>query len=265
MPDERAFLAAITAAPADDAVRLVFADWLDENGQSPRAEFIRAQVEAETLHPHAARRAELEARAERLLADHWIEWWSPVCESVGLPLPVPPRASRLGRFAQAVGVRKPTGDPFALARFTVYRPVYGSDIVEFRRGFPDTLLSVEPDSTWGPFLPRWTEYPLASLRLTGEDAHNWEDGPHLAGLSALELETWGQDTYTAFLRSRHLTSLEDLTLINSGWGRVGPSPVATLAGLPLAARLRRLSVSVYDDASAIALADANPNLTALDV
>jgi uncharacterized protein (TIGR02996 family) len=35
----------ILAQPADDTVRLVFADWLDEHGQPERAEFIRVQVQ----------------------------------------------------------------------------------------------------------------------------------------------------------------------------------------------------------------------------
>lgn len=42
--DESALLAAIIAEPADDNVRLVYADWLDENDQPERAEFIRLQV-----------------------------------------------------------------------------------------------------------------------------------------------------------------------------------------------------------------------------
>jgi uncharacterized protein (TIGR02996 family) len=41
--EEEAFLRAIAAAPADDAPRLVYADWLDEHGD-PRAEFLRAEV-----------------------------------------------------------------------------------------------------------------------------------------------------------------------------------------------------------------------------
>ena len=36
--------------PEDDTVRLVFADWLDENDQSARAEFIRTQIEI-AKHP----------------------------------------------------------------------------------------------------------------------------------------------------------------------------------------------------------------------
>lgn len=44
--DERAaFTRAILAEPAEDTHRLVYADWLQENGDEPRAEFIRAQLE----------------------------------------------------------------------------------------------------------------------------------------------------------------------------------------------------------------------------
>jgi uncharacterized protein (TIGR02996 family) len=43
--DQAALLASILAAPKDDAPRLVFADWLDENGEGERAEFVRVQVE----------------------------------------------------------------------------------------------------------------------------------------------------------------------------------------------------------------------------
>src|SRR5688572_17915635 len=45
MTDAAPFLAAIRAAPDDDAPRLVYADWLDEHGDSARAEFIRVQCE----------------------------------------------------------------------------------------------------------------------------------------------------------------------------------------------------------------------------
>src|SRR5688572_17854310 len=38
------FLRAICENPADDAPRLVFADWLDERGDPDRARFIRVQV-----------------------------------------------------------------------------------------------------------------------------------------------------------------------------------------------------------------------------
>lgn len=45
---ERAFLDSIIAAPDDDAPRLIYADWLEERGDSERAEFIRVQCELGT-------------------------------------------------------------------------------------------------------------------------------------------------------------------------------------------------------------------------
>ena len=45
MSDEATFSAAVAASPDDDLPRLVFADWLDDRGESERAEFVRAQVQ----------------------------------------------------------------------------------------------------------------------------------------------------------------------------------------------------------------------------
>ena len=63
---DAALLAAIRAAPADDAPRLVYADWLDEHGQPERAEFIRLQCELARRGDPALRRRE----AELLAAHH---------------------------------------------------------------------------------------------------------------------------------------------------------------------------------------------------
>lgn len=47
---EQVFMHSIVAAPADDAPRLIFADWLEERGQSERAEFIRVQCRIADLN-----------------------------------------------------------------------------------------------------------------------------------------------------------------------------------------------------------------------
>ncbi len=55
MDRRAAFLADILAHPADDAPRLIFADWLEEHGGEPeRAEFIRVQcqIAAAPRNPH---------------------------------------------------------------------------------------------------------------------------------------------------------------------------------------------------------------------
>jgi uncharacterized protein (TIGR02996 family) len=47
--DEEALLAAVAAAPLDDAPRLVYADWLQERGEEAKAEYVRVVVKL--LHP----------------------------------------------------------------------------------------------------------------------------------------------------------------------------------------------------------------------
>lgn len=49
MPEESSFLRTICDRPDDDLPRLVYCDWLDENGQPERAEFIRIQIELSKL------------------------------------------------------------------------------------------------------------------------------------------------------------------------------------------------------------------------
>ena len=57
-----AFLAAITADPADDGPRLVWADWLDASddpADRARADLVRTQCALARLAPHHPRRPAL--------------------------------------------------------------------------------------------------------------------------------------------------------------------------------------------------------------
>src|SRR5438874_635206 len=68
------FLSSILADREDDAPRLVFSDWLEENGDVERAELIRAQCELARLPAWDRRRQEMAWRAEGLLAHHGARW-----------------------------------------------------------------------------------------------------------------------------------------------------------------------------------------------
>ncbi len=72
-----AFLAAIADRPDDDLPRLVYADYLEENGDPDRAEFIRTQIELAKLHDYHLRRAALEQRERELLFAHKDAWTLP--------------------------------------------------------------------------------------------------------------------------------------------------------------------------------------------
>jgi uncharacterized protein (TIGR02996 family) len=73
-PELVALLAACRARPADDLPRLVLADWLDENGDPDRAEFVRVQVELSHPTADAKRTAELRGRESKLLGEGTSRW-----------------------------------------------------------------------------------------------------------------------------------------------------------------------------------------------
>jgi len=102
------FLSAILAAPDDDTPRLVLADWIDEQGEAARAEFIRLQIriaaleefcgcgrcvkrrgggqhtngpcavdqERDTLPDGRSRQAFLRMRERELFRDSGPKWWN---------------------------------------------------------------------------------------------------------------------------------------------------------------------------------------------
>src|SRR5262245_51174460 len=69
-----AFLRDIIEHPEDDAPRLIFADWLEDNGDPDRAEFIRVQCELDPLSRGQARWEELTARSMDLWSANHVRW-----------------------------------------------------------------------------------------------------------------------------------------------------------------------------------------------
>src|SRR5262249_25046079 len=76
MTPEKAFLQAVLDKPDDDAPRLIYADWLEEHGDGPRAEFIRLQCQLARRDEFDPDWRALNARAFSLL-DAYSEWWQP--------------------------------------------------------------------------------------------------------------------------------------------------------------------------------------------
>jgi uncharacterized protein (TIGR02996 family) len=66
MDEMLSFLRAIAEDPRDEAVRLVFSDWLEEQGHTERAEFIRLQIALARLDPTDESYPGLTARMYRL-------------------------------------------------------------------------------------------------------------------------------------------------------------------------------------------------------
>jgi uncharacterized protein (TIGR02996 family) len=73
-PGFEPFVRAICANPDEDTVRLVYADWLDENGDPDRAAFIRLQIEwARTEYKDPAWK-ELRDQVHRMVRKHGEAW-----------------------------------------------------------------------------------------------------------------------------------------------------------------------------------------------
>jgi uncharacterized protein (TIGR02996 family) len=81
MNHEQAFLQAIREHPDDDAPRLIYADWLEEQGgaaRAARASFIRIQCRLDELSDDDPARDPLEDEAADLLGEYEDEWTQPL-------------------------------------------------------------------------------------------------------------------------------------------------------------------------------------------
>ncbi len=210
--DERGFLEAICAHPADDTARLVYADWLDENDRPARAEFIRAEIELAHTPPGTdedeRRRAVLFARRAALLKAHGPEWLAPFR----------PFASGMsfGRgFVQAVDVSANTFlqhaetwfalTPLTRVKFTGCRvwdptarsyswwtgPLFASPLLARLECIDLEALELNADDMGSlaahPDLSRLRELVLADNDIRSEGAMVLANMPQLRGLKALDV------------------------------------------------------------------------------
>ena len=230
--DREALFAAILAAPDDDLPRLVFADYLDEQGHpalAARAAFIRLQVETEKLPVGSAVRLELNRRAGELrpqFRDEWADAFAPG-ELTGAVVNyrrgfVDEVQLELGRLL-AVGDRM-----FAAAPVRVLR-------VRYQRG-PD-----DPANDRDRFSGMECLQRVRILQF----------GPHLRDRTGGPLES--------LTMCQYMTNVRRLELSNNELDDYWPIAFAQLfAGSPLAGSLRELDLSLNQltDRSAHTLAAA---------
>lgn len=162
MSDELALLAAILANPDEDTPRLMFADWLDENGRgAARAEFIRLQIDITRhpeRHPYSPPYRAKATRFVRLFAAHAPEW----LEVVGVPQP---RAIFRRGFVEEI---RATGDEIlAIGGAALSREMLSLvEVVPSLKTVPD----LDRGPTGDAVLRRLAEWPvpgrLRYLRLT---------------------------------------------------------------------------------------------------
>jgi uncharacterized protein (TIGR02996 family) len=241
MRDE-AFLEAICETPDDDTPRLVYADWLEENGDSDRAEFIRVQCElarlalpnrvlymgsssigmwrAADLTTDPVRTRVLRRRERELQEKHGAKW------SGGLgKLTYNPVFSR--GFVEGLQVERPQDVAKAkVEKAGRLHPVRRLQVREIKPNSLEKLLAV-------PWLARVSALELhGSLGEQGvgvAGARLLAASPHLANLTTLELPYCEieDDGLRALADSPHLTGLETLNLYSCDLGPEGVRILAT--------------------------------------
>ncbi len=249
---------AILADPEDDAPRLIYADWLEENGDPDRAEFIRVQMELARLPDKDARGNSLRVREKELWAGHRDAWL--------MDLPEPLRQKKT--FVKALKFHRGFLEELHLqaytwalhaarlfARFPIYRVRLSGAVTPDHVGrlvvIPQLTRIRELSLEWCQF-----EQPRKTLQILFNT-------PFFSGVTRLSLRaSIDSQELGLLLASPLLAHLRVLDLSFAGVGRTG---VEALAGSPGVARLRALSLAgtSIGDAGAKALA-ASPHLGALE-
>lgn len=200
---------AILAEPQDDAPRLIYADWLEENGGpegQARAEFIRVQMALADMKKRDPRAKELRGREEELWEAHQETWLEKA----------PPH------------LRKRKN-------------------VRFHRGFFEEL-SMAP-STWGASgAALFANFPIYRVKLSGRvDKHvvgSLVVVPYLARIRVLTLE--GANLHEPMKVAQILFPcpfLSGLTTLNLRETDITSRELGILVASPLLARLRELNLS----------------------
>jgi uncharacterized protein (TIGR02996 family) len=178
MTERDALLRAVCENPDDDTPRLVFADWLQENGEEARAEFIRVQVALAggTQDP------KLEVREQELLDAHREKWEPPF------------RDILVEEGSRSI--------------------VFG---VHFRRGFP-WALSVNDEESWfvdyAAFVLKLV--PIERINFFHKSQHaDLARCPELLRVRELLIDRAGFETeeIASLLHSKYLTNIVRLDLI----------------------------------------------------
>src|SRR5262249_41548715 len=232
---ERGLVQAIADDPDDDLVRLAYADWLDDNGDPDRAEFIRTQIRR-LPNLHVGER-------ERVLLERHLDDWT--CEL----RPFDPQKVRLefGRgFVETVHVERGSDDDLAiLRRLPWLRTLYLRDCVVSAAGLAhvaalrglcmlsfcsteidrEGLRALDPVPCWTR-VHFWEGYP---------DREAWDDFQRRRVAKVAELPQPRRREVAMRFIADHLGDVESVLLAELpelGGVRIEPRSSATGAGLP---------------------------------
>ncbi|MGL4552938.1 MAG: TIGR02996 domain-containing protein, partial [Gemmataceae bacterium] len=256
----------IVANIDDDTPRLVYADWLMENGHDDRAEFIRVQIDRARLPWWDAAQVRLRLREQELLRLHGERWLAelPAVEGAtweGFRRGVVAEVS----FASFEAMRTNAPACRAVAPVEAVKvrwPRQGetggsaAPIAELRELSLTGRLDGEEEIAWLADSPQLATLRCLTVRGVWGDALGTLVGSsHLAGLRTLRMPSnnLGNNGIRALSRATALGSLEELDLTALGaHERYHHDPViraagmGTLVGWPGLAKVRSLTLSRND-------------------
>lgn len=244
LAEQKAIYAAILANPSDDAPRLIYADYLEEQGQTEQAEFIRKQIELanrddrrdhDELFIQANTLKEQFARKQR---------WKP-------RLPSGFNDAEFGRgFVDRICPSMIEDFVKQAAKLRTLVPFTHLDIGETYPTHDDLR-----ELCQCPALRQVTKITAFMNDFDDESMRILATCPHLENLQAIDL--WGNEDITgdgiaSLLSSPHLGNLRDLELATISCGNEG---AIALAQSPRLRQLRKLNLSAtgLNDAGAIVL------------
>jgi uncharacterized protein (TIGR02996 family) len=181
--------------PDDDGPRLVYADWLEEHGDTARAEFIRVQIEKTRLEHRTPEWMELHRRDVALAAKHCGNWLAEF-----------PKAIRTDLHFKRGFVEMFLGTPTQLIAgvATVFRRAPLREIHLTTSNGPLNVLLARPEMA--------RVRSLAITSSSGVVVDHLAESLHLTGLERLELNTRGIGAAQArrLTASAHLHGLKVL-------------------------------------------------------
>jgi uncharacterized protein (TIGR02996 family) len=221
MTRDEAFLRDICEHPADDTLRLIYADWLEEHGSEEaqaRAQFIRLQIARAPLSRDSPQFDELLGKEKPLRRSYGSLWWSRL-----------PKLKGIGLYSFQRGF------------------VPGASVERWRsyRTQAHVMFASAPIQE------------LAVLGLSAEVCEELVKSPYLARLTSLRLPGWsvGDRGVRALARCPHLGQLRSLSLY--GGRTITDTGALALASAPHLGRLIHLDVreSAISEQGVLALAE----------
>lgn len=255
LPMYEDFLQAVLAHPEEDVPRLIYADWLEEQGDAERAEYIRIQCELPHLPYDSLRRVSLVRRVIELERAHQQDWLQQLLPASVLPLPEYGFRGGFLEFVQ-IDVRHFLLHGETLVERTPLRHVVFTGVRNEGAALAHS-----------PALERLERIDIRAERLEVADLAALVRSPHLQNLRALTLHQNG-------LRAEHLQALVasptllGLKRLDLSFNPLGSRGATVLAGTELLYRLEELHLfgcELRDQGIAALAAFPLPQLHILDL